>query len=376
MRLKKVAVWGWALLILIGWCTIFVVNPGPLTTFGIPAALTLILGALIWTRAEENRIGLLLLIAGSAWLLYDACRQYASLSLETGPFAFEYLAAWLGTWTGPLFFVSFPTLLLLFPDGRAPGFRRWVLLLPLTVLVLVVIGAWSIWGLPAEILIRDELVSSASQYQWIDLAFIIALYSIVPATPSIIGRYRTGDLVSRQQIKWLAAGSIAFAIGLMAGGFASGGEGPAWWDVVIVAGMTSFPLAIGIAIFRYKLYDLGRLVSRTVTFAIVIALLGLAVAGVAAIAGAQFKEPWVVATTTLAVAALFNHCGGEFRHGSSVGSTVPDMTQKGSWISSQVRFRIAAAPVTWLTVGWAWCPRRCSPRRWGYGCGAISTPVE
>jgi uncharacterized membrane protein len=306
MRVKAIAAWIWSLLVLVGWCTISVINRGELTTFGIPAALTLILGALIWSRVEENRIGLLMLIAGSAWLLYDGCRQYASLSLESGPFAFEYLAAWLGTWTGPLFFVSFPTLLLLFPDGRAPGFCRWVLLLPLLVLALVAIGAGSIWGLPVEVLINDDLVSPASQYQWIDAAFIIALYSIIPATPSIIGRYRKGDLVRRQQIRWLVAGSIAFAIGLLVGSFASGGEGPAWWDVVVVAGMTSFPLAIGVAIFRYKLYDLGRLLSRTATYAIVISLLGLAIAGVAAVAGAQFKEPLVVAATTLAVAALFN----------------------------------------------------------------------
>lgn len=306
MRPKTIAVSSWSLLVLVGWSTISVINPGDLTTFGIPAALTLILGSLIWTRGEENRIGLLMLIAGSAWLLYDGCRQYASLSLESGPLPFEYLAAWLGTWTGPLFFVSFPTLLLLFPDGRAPGFRRWALVLPLSVLALVAVGAWSIWGLPVEILINDDRVSPAAQYVWIDAAFIIALYSIVPVTPSIVGRYRTGDLVSRQQIKWLAAGSIALAIGLLVGLVASGGDGQLWWDVVIVAGMTMFPVAIGVAIFRYKLYDLGRLVSRTVTYAIVIALLGLAVAGVAAVAGAQFDEPWVVATTTLVVAAAFN----------------------------------------------------------------------
>jgi hypothetical protein len=306
MRFKSLAVWSWSLFVLVGWSTISSVNRGELTTFGVPAALTLILGALIWTRGEENRIGLVMLMAGSAWLLYDGCRQYASLSVESGPFAVEYFAAWLGTWTGPIFFVSFPTLLMIFPDGRAPGLRSWALLLPSSVLGLAAMGAASIWGLPVALLINDDLVSAAAEYAWIDAAFIIALYSIIPATPFIIGRYRMGDLVSRQQIKWLAAGSIAFAIGLSADFFVFGGEGPAWWDVVIVACMTSFPLAIGVAIFRYKLYDLGRLVSRTVTYAIVIALLGLAVAGVAAIAGAQFEEPWVVATTTLAVTALFN----------------------------------------------------------------------
>lgn len=306
MTVKAVAVWSWSFLVLLGWSTVSVVNSDDLTTFGIPAALTTILGALIWTRGEENRIGLLMLIAGSAWLLYDGCRVYATLSIESGPFPFEYLAAWLGTWTGPIFFVSFPALLLLFPDGRAPGFRRWALLFLCSVPALVAIGAISIWGQPAEVLIDNDLVSPVPQYVWIDAAFIIALYSIIPATPSIIGRYRTGDLVSRQQIRWLAAGAVAFAVGLIVGSVASGGQGPAWWDFVIVAGMTSFPVAIGIAIFRYKLYDLGRLVSRTFTYAIVIALLALTIAGVAAIAGAQFDRPWVVATTTLAVAALFN----------------------------------------------------------------------
>lgn len=52
MRLKAMAVWGWTGLILVGWSIISAINPGELTTFGIPAALTLILGSHIWSRAE------------------------------------------------------------------------------------------------------------------------------------------------------------------------------------------------------------------------------------------------------------------------------------------------------------------------------------
>jgi len=63
MRPKTVAVWSWSFLVLLGWSKISALNPGDLTTFGMPAVLTLILGSLIWSRGEENRIGLLMLMA-------------------------------------------------------------------------------------------------------------------------------------------------------------------------------------------------------------------------------------------------------------------------------------------------------------------------
>jgi hypothetical protein len=68
----------------------------------------------------------------------------------------------------------------------------------------------------------------------------------------------------------------------------------------------AIPLSIFLAITRYRLYDIDRLISRTITYTLVVGVLITAVAGLATVVGTQFEEPWVVAATTLGVAAMFN----------------------------------------------------------------------
>jgi uncharacterized membrane protein YbhN (UPF0104 family) len=68
----------------------------------------------------------------------------------------------------------------------------------------------------------------------------------------------------------------------------------------------AIPVSIFLAITRYRLYDIDRLISRTITYALVVGVLITAVAGLATVVGTQFEEPWVVAATTLGVAAIFN----------------------------------------------------------------------
>lgn len=68
----------------------------------------------------------------------------------------------------------------------------------------------------------------------------------------------------------------------------------------------AIPLSVFLAIVRYRLYDIDRLISRTITYTLVVGLLAAAVAVLATVAGTRFQEPWVVAATTLAVVALFN----------------------------------------------------------------------
>jgi hypothetical protein len=77
-------------------------------------------------------------------------------------------------------------------------------------------------------------------------------------------------------------------------------------DVALPLGALLIPVSVGVAVLRYRLYEIDRIISRTVSYAVVVGLLVVVVAGVSALAGAQFDEPLVVAATTLGVAALFN----------------------------------------------------------------------
>jgi peptidoglycan/LPS O-acetylase OafA/YrhL len=132
----------------------------------------------------------------------------------------------------------------------------------------------------------------------------------VPATLSLVDRYRSGTPVERQQIKWLLVGAVAFAIGLVAAvAMDTVTENRTLYAIVVPVGMSLFPITIGIAVFRYRLFEVDRFISRTVAYALVVVFLaGVFVTGVVWIPNAAGlgDSPLLVAASTLAVAAIFN----------------------------------------------------------------------
>jgi hypothetical protein len=307
-RVTGVLIWAWVG-VLAGATTLlpFLDSRG-LDYFLLPAPLTMVLGALILTKVPGNRIGLVMLTGGSAWLLYVIGRRYALLSLEEGPLPGEYLAAWLGNWLGPFFLLSFPTLLVLFPDGKVSGWRRWFVGVLGLIASLAVAGGVALWGSDIAVLTDDSLADASPSYAITDLAFLLGLWASLPATFSVFARFRRGNRQERQQIKWLLVGASIFAMTLA---FAPILEGSDLWAGALAVGMSLFPVAVGIAVFRYRLYDLGRIVSRTVSYAIVVAVLGTVfVIGVVFVPnqlmGVENPPAPFVAASTLAAAALFN----------------------------------------------------------------------
>ncbi len=129
------------------------------------------------------------------------------------------------------------------------------------------------------------------------------------AVASVLGRFRTARGVERQQLKWFL---FVASIAALALGISIAFEGPvsdAGWIVGLVA-MGCLPLAIGIAIMRYRLYEIDRVVSRTVSYAVVTTVLVTVFAGVdlaleALFASTTQANTLAVAASTLAVFALF-----------------------------------------------------------------------
>jgi hypothetical protein len=307
--LVKSLVWGWAISLAalsIG----FVLNePSETAIFVPPALMAVVMGALIVTRVRGNLVGVTMLIGGSAWLLYAVGQDYAVLSLESESLPGEYLAAWLGAWAGPLFYLSFPTLLLLFPDGGlTTRFRRWFMLVIAALVLLTIAGAVSLWGVDFSVLIDQDGLSAEPRYGLTDFAFVLCLWLTLPATYAIVSRYRTGDNVVRQQMKWLLLGGLALAGSLVSAPLLNQSD---LWGVGIAIGMSLFPIGVGVAVFKYRLYELGRIVSRTVSYAFVVAVLGAVFAfGVVLIPNelmeGRDRPTLLVAASTLAAAALFN----------------------------------------------------------------------
>jgi hypothetical protein len=207
-------------------------------------------------------------------------------------------------------------LLARFPDGRDRG--RLATLADVTV-VLASIGllgslfvpgiidvAWlrvpteNPLGIPALATISAVDLSNAS----------LAVYgvSVIASAAILVRRYRWSGPVVRAQIRWVAAAGIVPIILLVAllgvGSVIPEGAGNALWSAWILS-TALLPIAIGIAILRYRLYDINRIVSRTITYAILTGLLGCAF--VATIIGVSFTQGQTiaVAASTLVAFALF-----------------------------------------------------------------------
>ena len=276
-------------------------------------------GTLIGLRRPGNTIGRLLRVAafgfatGSLLVTYVEIAVYESGSLPAGP-----LLVWLGDLMFQLGFVVATFLLLLFPTGHLPSPRwkpvAWIAAIGMALMFAAVLfGPGAFEGLPIENPIALESASPVLRLLG-EGGFYVTLVAILASVASLIVRYRQAVAEERQQLKWVALSVVVLAIGV---------AGTVVWDMingstelsddtgnlVIALSLTVVPISIGMAILRYRLYDIDRIISRTVSYAVVTVLLGSAFAGLVFVLGGLLPSQGgslVVAASTLAVAALFN----------------------------------------------------------------------
>jgi hypothetical protein len=207
-------------------------------------------------------------------------------------------------------------LLLLFPDGRPPSPRwRWVLWLAGIGAGCSVVGALSMWPLRGIGLLQvsggPEPVGVLETFYAV--GFWVAVAAVLAAIASLVVRFRRARGVERQQLKWVVYAVVVvvlcFILFMVAPDPIRLTELAA--DVVFALLTAVIPVAMGVAILRYRLYDIDRLINRTLVYGLLTALLGGLYAGAVLVLGQVFGEvgrdppSWVVAGATLAVAALF-----------------------------------------------------------------------
>jgi hypothetical protein len=279
-----------------------------LAGFLFAAVCSVAVGAILIVKAPGNRVGQLALAAGSAWIVYTFGIAYGQAALSAAPGAMPgaYVFGWAGSWAGALFPLGVATLILCFPTGKPVGWWRVMLFGHLVALASTMIGAVLLWGLPLSTLVDSIQISEVSAYRFVDIGFILGFFLTVPATLSVVARYRRAEMVERQQIKWLLAATCLFAVSFLIGVFTGDRSEAVWWvNSVALAGM---PVAILFAVLRYRLYEIDRIISRTVGYLLVVALLGVLFFAAVTTLGSVFpaESPLAVAGSTLAVAALFN----------------------------------------------------------------------
>ena len=278
----------------------------------IPATLSFALvGALIAVRAG-NRLGWLFLAGATVTALSVAAKAYAART----PAAELPGAAWAG-WvltvslgvTGTFIFLT-P---LLFPDGRPPS-PRWRPVIWVAILAGVaaaVSSAISDVNFGSDFPdLRDPVVLVAPLGTLYNLATTIGPLVFLAGAVSMIVRFRRSGLEQRQQLKWfLYASVVAAAVIFVASDFT---KNPLPEVEILVP---LIPVAVGIAIFKYHLYDIDRLISRTLAYIIVTGLLVGVYTGLVILAGVLgFSTPPAVAIATLAAAALFSPLRRRVQH--------------------------------------------------------------
>jgi hypothetical protein len=292
--------------------------------WGLPVLGFASVGLVLVLRVRSNPIGGLFVSVGFALGCGAALDAYGSSRPAlpgNGPVA---LAASL---LEPLPLVILPMLLLLFPEGRLPSARwrpvalLWALAAALVVVDIVVspgaISTFSDAPLPSNpIGVAGTLGSTIHTAGGLSFFVLVALL-LVPAW-SLISRFRRAEGALREQLKWFGFAAAFLALAILAGPL---GIWNVWsgnlWLLLEALGLTALVVATGIALTRYRLYEIDRLISRTLSYAIVSGLLvGIFTGSVILTTRVlPFSSPVGVAASTLAAAALFNPLRRWIQHG-------------------------------------------------------------
>lgn len=319
--------WGlWVLMLVLaaaGWVvrTAWHAVPDDLSTSGTIAFTAAMIvfgtvGVLVVMHVPANPLGwMFLAIALLVEGLIGLTGQYAYQGLvqETDSLPGALFAAWVYSW---LWFPAVALILLvpiLYPTGRAPG-RRWRVVLNgligmVTVITIVIMFYPGTLGdgtppLPDNPVGIGALESVPGGDALIGIAFVLL---VVSAALAMIVRFRRSRGDERQQMKWMTFAAVFLAAGLIVPDVVGVKD---TGDVFFAISVSTLPIALGIAMLKYRLYEIDRLINRTLVYAVLTAVLGAAYVGLVLGGQALFStfaggSNLAIAASTLVVAALF-----------------------------------------------------------------------
>jgi hypothetical protein len=322
-RMVRWLAWGiWGLTVLAAALTLVLASLNePLSSFRNTALILAFstVGALVASRRRENPIGWLFCSGALVWILGELALEVGVYALITDPGAFSNgaWAAWFGTWArGIGWFLIVTFLLLLFPDGRPPS-PRWRPVLWGAV-GYIAFFTLVIWLSPVSGDFRLEFVRNPLGLEieimnlLVELLYLTIPLLVVAGGTAVIVRFRRSRGDERQQLKW-----FAYAVAVMIVVFV-------FWFSLELAGLVplsalafsvpllGLPIAVGIAILKYRLYDIDVVINRTLVYGtLTAALAAVYVASIALIQGTfrlltGGESQLAVVASTLAIAALFN----------------------------------------------------------------------
>lgn len=279
-------------------------------TGAVPFGLSFFaVGLLITTRRPQNAIGLLFLATGILFLMQGLLDTYADDAYKAGvhlPIA-AYVANPTQWIFSPALMLGIVLPALRFPDGDLTPRGRWLSRCGWAAIVLTIAAFVTQPGRLLNYPVTNPLgVTALRSVDTVAEVVWILLYgaAIIGAVVSVIGRYRRSHAALRAQMRWFLYGVAIVAVGQVVAvvfTLVTNDAGPALLTLLAI------PICMGIAILRYRLYDIDRVVSRTVSYAVVSGVLILVYLGLITLMtdALAFSSSFGVAASTLAAAALF-----------------------------------------------------------------------
>jgi hypothetical protein len=278
-----------------------------------------VIGALIASHRPENPIGWIFLAVGCCYGLLSAGDEYAIYALLTNPgaLALGAEASWLGQWIwAPGLGLILVFLPLLFPDGHPPS-PRWLpvgWLGGLSIVLAVVSSTIVLWPERGPALVTgDESPSHVLDVVLLFAAVPMLFVAGLGAVISLLVRFRRAREEERQQIKWFASAAALTLIWIIVFGQSTlRGLPEAMVALSSLLVIPSIPIATGVAILRYRLYDIDVIINRTLVYgSLTVILVGLYFGGIVVLQRVFVlltgeRSTLAVVTSTLLIAALFN----------------------------------------------------------------------
>ena len=278
---------------------------------GIPLLVYPTIGALVVSHRPMNAVGWVLCGMGFVLEVLACFQAYANYSLFAHPGslpgekAVDWLTLYFTPWeVGPGLMLGAVLLVLLFPDGKLPHRGWWAVVLTAVCGTALLSYRNLLWGTrlgpPGGVVKELGTLGEA-----------ILLVSFVASLIPVIVRLQSAEARERQQFKWFAYGTAVFlgALFLMDAALQIGGPWARF--VVIVTGLSAIPVAVGIAILRYRLYDIDVIINRTLVYGALTGILALVYLGGVVVLQALFRyltgqgSQLAIVASTLAIAALF-----------------------------------------------------------------------
>jgi hypothetical protein len=289
-----------------------------------------VVGAVLVAKRPTNLIGWIMATIALMLAIFVAGGYYATYVMLTRaqPDALAVFGAWTFNWFWFLMLaLAFIYLPMLFPDGRLPS-RRW-----LPVAVLAGIGPLSVVLLKA---LADTLPVNEAPGHTIDnpigieglgpvenlpifgVLNALMIVGVVGAAASVVVRFRRSRGVERQQMKWFVYATVVLIGGAMLASIIGEATGVRWLEDISfwlsMVGTVSLPIAVGIAILRYRLYEIDIIINRTLVYGSLTAMLAAVYfGGVTAtqaifrtLTGQEQQPQLAIVVSTLMIAALFN----------------------------------------------------------------------